>query len=248
MRGTREVSAPCTSSWILTPFSSANGRTRAATCRSARASSLPAPPSAARSAGPSRSAIRGPSRASPTPSSRRCSCGRPPDPAVVLAGGAESADLHRRVLESLAHLRPRRRRQRDLHAVLVRRPQLDAVEADVGEVLDQRREVPVLRDVVGDGAELQALPARRQAEVESAPRLRCRVRERRRRSRGNSRRFMAERIAQSLIWRGLRPEPFMPNLGGPPALEGAGIRMGVELGIPGLARARGGRSTAQSAA
>jgi hypothetical protein len=45
--------------------------------------------------------------------------------------------------------------------MLVRRPQLDAVEADVGEILDQRGEVPVLRDVVGDGAEFQAFPGSR---------------------------------------------------------------------------------------
>ena len=86
---------------------------------------------------------------------------------VVLAGGAQAADLHRRVLEPLAHLGPRRRRQRDLHAVLVGGPQLDGVEARVGEILDDGRHVPVLGDVVGDGAELEALARRRRQDAES---------------------------------------------------------------------------------
>ena len=75
---------------------------------------------------------------------------------LILAGRSETANLHGRVLEPFPHLRPRRRRQRNLDPMLVRRSQLDRLEAGVGEVLDERRKVPILRNVVGDGAELQA--------------------------------------------------------------------------------------------
>ena len=89
---------------------------------------------------------------------------------MVFAGGAETADLYRRVVEALAHLGPLRRRQRDLDAVLVRRPELDAVHADLGQVLDDGRDIPVLGDVVGDGADFKA---RARASAWASERSQC---------------------------------------------------------------------------
>ena len=79
---------------------------------------------------------------------------------VIFAGRPETADLHRRVLETLADIRPSLRRQRNLDAVLVRRPELHGVHPDLCEVLDDRRDIPVLRNLVRDGAELQTGPCR----------------------------------------------------------------------------------------
>src|SRR5215204_6332944 len=86
---------------------------------------------------------------------------------VVFAGRAQAADFYSRVLEPLAHLGACRRRQRDLHAVLVRRTQLDGVEARGGEILDDGRHVPVLGNVVGDGAKLETLARRRRGWTRS---------------------------------------------------------------------------------
>ena len=90
---------------------------------------------------------------------------------MKLAGRAEAADLDRRALELLSHFRALRRRQRDLHAVLVRRPQLDRIEPRFGQVLDDRRNVPVFRDVVGDRAELAARAGRRHRRLRRLRRL-----------------------------------------------------------------------------
>jgi hypothetical protein len=73
---------------------------------------------------------------------------------MFLRTTAGSRDLHGRAFELLADLGPLRGRQRRLDAMCVRRPQLDAIEAGGGEVLDDRRNIPVLGDVVGDGPEL----------------------------------------------------------------------------------------------
>ena len=47
--------------------------------------------------------------------------------------------------------------------MLVGGPQLDAVELRLGQVLDDRRQIPVLRDVVGHGAESKAVPRLRRS-------------------------------------------------------------------------------------
>ena len=77
---------------------------------------------------------------------------------ALFARRAEPADLHRGSFELLPHLRALGLGQRDLHAMLVRRPELDGIKPDLRQVLDDRRDVPVLRDVVRNGAELQTAP------------------------------------------------------------------------------------------
>ncbi len=74
---------------------------------------------------------------------------------VVLADRPEAPDLHRRILEPLPDLRPFRGGERDLHPVVVGRPKLDPVHPYFGQVLDDGRDIPVGRDVVGDRPELQ---------------------------------------------------------------------------------------------
>src|SRR5712692_3437361 len=49
--------------------------------------------------------------------------------------------------------------------MFMRRSQLHRVEAGLREVLDERRKVPVLRDVVRDGAELQTAALGRGAGI-----------------------------------------------------------------------------------
>jgi hypothetical protein len=80
---------------------------------------------------------------------------------LELAGRAKAANPDRRRLELLPHFGARSRRQRNLHSMPVRRPQLDPIESEVGQVLDDRRDVPVLRDVVGDRTELETTSKRR---------------------------------------------------------------------------------------
>ena len=99
--------------------------------------------------------------------------------------------------------------------MLVRRPELDAVEARLGQVLDDGRDVPVLGDVVGDGAELQTLARRRGGSTRS---LRLGAMP----SAGtaatvdrNSRRLMAERLAH---FAGLNPA--LQQSSGPRVAEG----------------------------
>src|SRR5262249_27464995 len=81
---------------------------------------------------------------------------------------SEAADLHRRILELLPHLTPRSRRERNLDAVLVGRPQLDRLEAGLAQILDEGRYVPILGDVVGDRTKFQAtcFGGRAQARIE----------------------------------------------------------------------------------
>src|SRR5690606_31315354 len=84
-----------------------------------------------------------------------------------------AADRDARGLELLAHGLALRGGQRQLNAVRMRRAQFHGVHTDVGEVPDDRRDVPVLGDVVGDGAELERV---------------ARLRRRLRRRAGNGRR------------------------------------------------------------
>ena len=161
MRGRREVSVPCTSSWMWTPWSWAkvpHSRSDLPICSSVFSSgtSFGRPfgrtftlgdPRSVRELHPFLGLVD-------VLAHDRLVCG------VILAGRPEAADLHRRVLETLADIRPRLRRQRNLDAVLVRRPELHGVHPDLCEVLDDRRNVPVLRNLVGDGAELQTGPCR----------------------------------------------------------------------------------------
>jgi hypothetical protein len=66
---------------------------------------------------------------------------------------AESHQLDLGIGEAFAHVRALLFRQRNLDAVLVAGAQLDALEAGGLAVLDERGHVPILREVVGDGAE-----------------------------------------------------------------------------------------------
>ena len=79
---------------------------------------------------------------------------------VIFADRPETTDFHGRVLKPRPHLRACGWRERDLDAMLVRRPELHGVNPGLCKVLDERREIPVLRNVVRDGAELQTGPCR----------------------------------------------------------------------------------------
>src|SRR6266851_2874042 len=162
MRGRREVCSPCTSSWIFTPCSRAN-----------------APHSA--SALPICSSVRSSGTSLGRPFGRTFTLGDPMSCANFThafvsstffrtrAGSAEwyshvvprppiltgESDLDRRVREAGPYLRSRGGRKRKLDAVPMGRSQLHCVKAGLRQVLDEHRHVPVLRDVVGDGTEVQ---------------------------------------------------------------------------------------------
>ena len=128
-----------------------------ATCRSARASSLPARPSAGRSAAPSRSASRG----------RFASFTHSLVSSMFLRTTAGSGDVDTRRSCRARRSSPAesancfRTSARAAGESAISTPCLCVVRSstasnpDLGEVLDDGRDVPVLRDVVGDGAELQ---------------------------------------------------------------------------------------------
>lgn len=124
--------------------------------RSARAYARSRRPWGRHSDAPSLRATRCRGRASPTPSSRRRSSGPPPDRRRGTRRSCRGRRSRWGCPRPLPHLGPLRRAERDLHAMPVRGPQLDGVEAGLREVGDDRRDVPVLRDVVGDRAQLQA--------------------------------------------------------------------------------------------
>ncbi len=74
---------------------------------------------------------------------------------LVLEGAAEPGEVDRRVVEPPLHLAPLLGGQVDLDLVRVPGPQLDPRVAEPFELLQDRRQVPVLRDVVRHGPELE---------------------------------------------------------------------------------------------
>ena len=73
---------------------------------------------------------------------------------LVLECAPEAGQCDRRIFEPLAHVIALGLRQAHLDLVGVRRPQLDALVAQLLEPREDRGQVPVLGDVVGDDPEL----------------------------------------------------------------------------------------------
>jgi hypothetical protein len=72
---------------------------------------------------------------------------------VVIERTAQARQLHRRIGKPFFHLGALGLVERDLDAVLVRRAQLDSFEFSLGAILDDGRDIPVHREIVGDSAQ-----------------------------------------------------------------------------------------------
>ena len=74
---------------------------------------------------------------------------------LVLAGGAQAHQTDARIGKALLHFRPARFVERNFHAVLVRGAQLHAFKSRLLAILDDRVDVPIMRQVVSDQSQLE---------------------------------------------------------------------------------------------